>query len=412
MSTLSQDIIIAHILTRLPVKSLIRFKYVCKSWNHILSNPDPQFITSHFTHTSRNPDYECLIMTMCYRSGPLSVHFPYQNHVDIISRSRMSYTRMDNTPIHSSIVGSINGIICLLQKHMFLLWNPVTCLGKTISMPPQYSGKKWFYERFFGFCLDYHVQGEEVGFKIVVCYKDQKFLPQGFVYTFSTDSWNEQVIPDIYSSNGTTFSSNPDITVLGCPYWNALRGSDRFVFKFESGSNQFKKFLLPFGLITWNYILANVKDCPTVMAWSNLAPTTLVDVFHLDEECGVWSKTHTLGPIHCVKDGLSQCFKYGGEIVFNNAEMLYDPKTRRIKVIGYGHSGFVSGYSYTPSLVFLPGMEPLHTQSHWRSPEAERPLWRRPAKSHLSLLFSRLLESLGWNGGQMLLDCLGWDHWD
>lgn len=85
---------------------------------------------------------------------------------------------------------------------------------------------------------------------------------------------------------------------------------------------------------------------------SDLAPTTLVDVLHLDEECGVWSKTYTLGPIHCVIDKLSQCFKYGGEIVFNNAEMLYDPKTKRIKVIGYGHREFVSGCSFTPSLVF------------------------------------------------------------
>lgn len=50
-----------------------------------------------------------------------------------------------------------------------------------------------------------------------------------------------------------------------------------------------------------------------MMAYDEI-PGTLVDLFHLDEECGIWSKTYTFGPIHFYtgKGMFSHCFKYGG----------------------------------------------------------------------------------------------------
>lgn len=83
-----------------------------------------------------------------------------------------------------------------------------------------------------------------------------------------------------------------------------------------------------------------------------------------------------------------------GEVVFDNAKMLYDPKTNRIKVIGDGYWEFISGYSYTPSLAFLPGMGPLHMQSHWTVREVQVML--TPAQSHMRILFGMLLDCLGW----------------
>lgn len=383
MSTLFEDIIILHILSRLPVESLIRYRRVCKSWRYKLSNPDPQFIRSHITHTSKNPDYECLIISTLKNNHM----FSRRCSMDIISRSRLSYTRMDNVPRYFyQTVGSINGLVCSINycKHMFLLWNPVTGLCKTIVPPQHYLENKML---FYGFGWDY----VESQFKIVILYQDRKLKSlQGVVYTSNSDSCDEIVIPDIFSR--TQFFHHPITIVEGCPYWDAYRGRDGFLVKFVSTSNQFKEFLKPSQITRYHrHIYANVNDCLALIVQG-----PLVHVFHLDEECGAWSKTYTFGPICCYvgPNCVNQCFKYGGEIVFGFAKKLYDPKTNGIKVISDGYQQFVSGYSYTPSFVFLRGMEPLHTQS--QSPEVESSVLT-PAQSHLRLLFSRLLECLGWN---------------
>lgn len=401
---LSEDIIIGHVLTRLPVKSLRRCKCVCKSWLHILSNPDPHFVTTHVTHTSRNPDHECLIMSMYkysrsrrrYNYG-LRYNYALRNRlwVEILSRSRLSYTSINHAPEHSRIIGSINGLICLTFKCLFLLWNPATGLIKTIVPPQPYHGNKNFIITLYGFGWDCG-EGE---FKVVVCYGDQKSL-QGVVYTSNPDSWNGLDIPDTFS--GKTIKGNTATIVQGCPYWTATSGYDKFVLKFESGSSQFKDFLIPFQVIrTYSeYKLVNVKDCLAMMVYLQMSGT-VVDVFHLDEEYGVWSKTYTFGPIHCYMADFSQCFKYGGEVVFNFAKLLYDPKTNGVKVIGDDHWILVSGYSYTPSLVFLPGMEPLHTRSHWTSSTDIESSMSEPAQIPLrlvfKLVFSRLLKCFGWD---------------
>lgn len=39
VAVLPNDIIVSHILPKLPVKSLVRFKCVCKSWRSLICNP-------------------------------------------------------------------------------------------------------------------------------------------------------------------------------------------------------------------------------------------------------------------------------------------------------------------------------------------------------------------------------------
>lgn len=45
---LPEDLVIDQILSRLPVKSLMRFKSVCKRWHSLPTNPS--FIASHLKH--------------------------------------------------------------------------------------------------------------------------------------------------------------------------------------------------------------------------------------------------------------------------------------------------------------------------------------------------------------------------
>lgn len=71
----------------------------------------------------------------------------------------------------------------------------------------------------------------------------------------------------------------------------------------------------------------------------------MVHIFHLDEECGDWSKMYSFETIDVFLNRFLLCFKYGGEIVFNNGNRLYDPETNEIKVIGDEYWNLKGGYS-------------------------------------------------------------------
>ncbi|CAN0927805.1 Putative F-box protein At1g32420, partial [Linum grandiflorum] len=57
---LDDDLVVTQILTRLPAKSLMRFKFVCKSWKSIIEQ-DSHFINLHYTHSQARPptDLDC-----------------------------------------------------------------------------------------------------------------------------------------------------------------------------------------------------------------------------------------------------------------------------------------------------------------------------------------------------------------
>ncbi|KAI8010643.1 putative F-box protein [Camellia lanceoleosa] len=48
-----------EILARLPMKSLLRFRSVCKSWYYLITNPS--FITTHLNRTKSNHSHKLLI---------------------------------------------------------------------------------------------------------------------------------------------------------------------------------------------------------------------------------------------------------------------------------------------------------------------------------------------------------------
>lgn len=125
---LPEDIIYDEILTRLtrlPVKILLRFRSVCKSWKTLISNP--KFKKSHLTHTSVNPNQDFLLL-----------HFVVSGEYDEIitlSRVDLSQTSITTDSVEElRLVGSINGLVCASKEHrffnnviqLFYIWNPAT----------------------------------------------------------------------------------------------------------------------------------------------------------------------------------------------------------------------------------------------------------------------------------------------
>ncbi|XP_056689548.1 F-box/kelch-repeat protein At3g23880-like [Spinacia oleracea] len=124
-----------EILLRLPVKSLVNFKLVCKSWNSLISSPD--FIKFH-THNSKN-------------NPPITLLYNYNlqvlNSVSLRKRDdNLNPTVLPvNPPLHDYVlkghlIGSCDGLICTyrhlgLEQTCIYISNPLTKETKEISTP-------------------------------------------------------------------------------------------------------------------------------------------------------------------------------------------------------------------------------------------------------------------------------------
>ncbi|XP_004307699.1 PREDICTED: F-box/kelch-repeat protein At3g06240-like [Fragaria vesca subsp. vesca] len=130
LCSLDNDAIVS-ILSKLPVKSLIRFRCVCKSWCALIS--DPSFARMHLS-SMNTKSFKLLLGTSPLRSVDYEPLFKYiGGHVE---RTReLDYPVMIPTS-SSKFFGSFNGLICLaLDYDNIILWNPCTGDSKLLPKP-------------------------------------------------------------------------------------------------------------------------------------------------------------------------------------------------------------------------------------------------------------------------------------
>ena len=184
LPTLPFDLI-TDILCRLPVKYLVQFRCVCKSWNSLIS--DPKFAEKHLrlstTRLVHTLTYSNLPYKYILKSCPL--HSVFNNLTT--NQTAHPITQLKIPWKHVvSFLGSCNGILCLLACGYtgfvtIRLWNP--SIRKFNELP--YLGKQ--QGEMYGFGYDAVTNN----YKVVVVFEDEVK-----VYTLSTDSWkNIQKFP-------------------------------------------------------------------------------------------------------------------------------------------------------------------------------------------------------------------------
>nr|POF27129.1 f-box/kelch-repeat protein [Quercus suber] len=214
--------VLLEILHRLPVKSLIRFRCVSKSWNSLITSP--AFINSNLTQS--HSDSNKLIVR--YLDAALRVERYKLIHEDNDNNDSSSEQIQDlEFPLRSSsrdyfrLVGSANGLFCLHEGNCFILWNP--CIRKFITLPnPSVTGLFPCYLTLaFGFDLrtdDYKV--------VRIAYQSRNIRYEGVkpplvkVYSVSEGSWR-------VTSGGDSYP--PRITISNWPHQAAsLNGAVHF----------------------------------------------------------------------------------------------------------------------------------------------------------------------------------------
>ncbi|XP_061365761.1 F-box/kelch-repeat protein At3g06240-like [Gastrolobium bilobum] len=132
---LPKDLLI-QILLRLPVKSLLRFKSVSKSWFSLIS--DPHFATTHF-ELSASCTQRLVFLPSSSASESLST---MDLDASLLDDSSSASVNLSFFPLQPScffpilILGSCRGFLLLVCDQFFYLWNPSTGVNKRICFPP------------------------------------------------------------------------------------------------------------------------------------------------------------------------------------------------------------------------------------------------------------------------------------
>ncbi|XP_030924571.1 F-box/kelch-repeat protein At3g06240-like [Quercus lobata] len=250
------DDIAFDILTRLPVKSLIRFRCVSKSWYSTITNPI--FIATHFklneakSLSNKNSHNGYLLYT--------SVTEGYSFHEDlrtlVYNRDR-TVTEISRFitpfPFCDAFMNCFcNGIFCLDRfdenngDHMIYLWNPSIRKFKMLA-PALLTAP--FDCATLG--LAYHSQKNDFKILRLVSFPgslgEPDPLTEAEVYTLSTDSWRKVVISvDSSEPNiGYVYHTSPFIFFNGALHCIASTNNGRFILSFEVNDERFHKIMLP-----------------------------------------------------------------------------------------------------------------------------------------------------------------------
>ncbi|XP_026418993.1 F-box/kelch-repeat protein At3g06240-like [Papaver somniferum] len=215
-SVLTEDIIEENILTRLPVKSLSRFRCVSKNWCRLFQNP--KFIKNHLENailmnrfnilvTSREfdafEDTEPLlsIVDNDVLSSLPSASSPFSGHARNIDYPFMSRNYMPK------ILGSSNGLVCIQPRERICIWNPATREYKRVPKPPSVDSNPDLTFQGFDFDGTFHGFGfdrKNDDYKILRIVNQKSKVSEASVYSLTSNSWkNLGLIPYEFSSSTT-----------------------------------------------------------------------------------------------------------------------------------------------------------------------------------------------------------------
>ncbi|KAL8555133.1 hypothetical protein ACS0TY_003071 [Phlomoides rotata] len=249
--------LIREILVRLPVKSLLKFMCVSKSWFSLISSD--QFVKAHLKISTNNNAY--LRDTLIFGSSD-SLHPPPMNlyACSISSVSNLTdllYSLDDENPVYDyvelgcpfsdfdkfrDLVGSCNGLVCLSSSRDIILWNPTTRKSKKLPCSPTGTvyGSYNKYSTNLGFGYDeVHNDYKVVEFNDIDV--DGGSFAEVNVYSRKSNSWKV-----LTNWPGGDVSSFPGQFLNGSIHWSVKAydiypGSEWFIVAQDLASDVFVK---------------------------------------------------------------------------------------------------------------------------------------------------------------------------
>ncbi|KAL3628761.1 hypothetical protein CASFOL_027807 [Castilleja foliolosa] len=363
------------ILARLPLKSIIRFKFVCKSWNHLLSTQE--FVKMHYKLSTESKNQSFLVHRLDKDGrNTISVFNIDSNR----KKARNLYNPLNFTCVEINIVGCCNGLVCIKSGQRLVLWNPAMSLSKTVLLLTQYR-----YSRSESLGFGYHA--ESYAFKVVriILKKERRLMCVSCVevYSLNSDSWTTIDLGFQFSELWFNWIKN-SATVNGNPYWVGKDAEMNDVLVcFDMAKLVFK--IVPLSSLDYNkakqdieFVDLNGSLGALVVTfesqkgfysnlWENEKNIEYVDFWVFDEGEQIWTKSHSVGPIEvkmtrvfrCLNDGKILSKRPKGQLIVFNSE------TKCVKDF-FNVEHDLKIYDYTASLAYIEGMEKV-TRHAWRT---------------------------------------------
>ncbi|XP_058772038.1 F-box/kelch-repeat protein At3g23880-like [Vicia villosa] len=212
--------LIFQILLWLPVKSLIRFKCVCKSWFSLISH-DLHFINSHFQLTATTTPHHRILFISTFPFKTLSINF--EPLLDDFNAS-VSLDLDGIFPWYSknvAINGSCRGFTLLCCYSEIYIWNPSTSVHKQIPISP--FGFNLIADHFYGFGYDHSTEDYLV---VLMSHHDSENRPLHLEYfSLKANTWKEVEGPHYPYANWDLSRQPPKGGSLynGAIHWLAFR---------------------------------------------------------------------------------------------------------------------------------------------------------------------------------------------
>lgn len=252
MSDYIPEELLIDIFARLPVKSLIRLRLVCKSWYSLISKPS--FITTHLNRTKKSNTTLPQLLIKCesaYQQYYLSC---FDDETFGVKYEELE-SPFDISVKFFDILGSCNGL-CLLKASCevdFFLWNP--SIKKILTLPPikvtTFSDHSFTDGVAVGFGFDQNSNDYKV---VLIRYLFRsislRYVCQGVeLYELSTHSWRS--IHGVGCFRYEIFRNTPYVFLNGAVHWVAsVRRLTAFmVVAFDMSGQVFREMALPNRLV-------------------------------------------------------------------------------------------------------------------------------------------------------------------
>ncbi|XP_059645936.1 F-box protein CPR1-like [Cornus florida] len=361
--------VIADILSRLPVKSLLRFRCVLKSWCALIDSPS--FIKSHLNRS---------IKTNTNHSFIFRIENLYSIDLDSLDHA----VRLDN-PIkneeETELVVSLDGLVILCNPfyNEVILWNPSTRKHRKLPVSQVEFPSGCPFINFTALGLGYDSVSDD--YKLVrmvqfVGKDDDSFHSEVKVYSLKSNTWR-RVRDFPYHLLHRVL---PGITINGALHWvvtpKPKLDTASLIASFDLGVEEYRLVPKPECLdedIVPLFVVA-LGDCLCIVC---KYPGGRVDIWVM-KEYGVkesWTKLFSIaepsmfGSFHFLRPLAYS--KSGGEVLLeldNTRLSWYDLRRKSVKNIPIrGLEGFVEGNICVESLV------PVHGDDGGKDGEKQQP---------------------------------------